>query len=350
MLTAKNKQKLIIGIIIAVVFVVVMYFVIGAMEASDNSASYEEEEEFESPEILLGDEYYTQLYPVKSYLIMGTDGSGNEEAFGADYQGSMADFLLLVVIDEHKKQYGFLQLNRDTICNVPMLDENNKMYGGREMQLCTAHWYGTDKKKSALNQVEAVEMLLGGIEIDGYYAISMDYIGEINHVVDGVEVLIEDDYSNMDASLVQGETVTLTDEQAVSFVRGRMGVGDGENTSRMRRQRAYMNAFFKKVMEKNQSDSKFVIKAYDQLSNYATADINMKVVSNLSSQLGEYTSLGLLSPEGKTGVGQALDDGIDHTEFYMDETSLTEIVKQLYPLELVPEDEEDYEEDEDYDE
>ena len=30
---------------------------------------------------------------MKNYLIMGTDASGNEDAKGEAYQGSMADFL-----------------------------------------------------------------------------------------------------------------------------------------------------------------------------------------------------------------------------------------------------------------
>ena len=63
----------------------------------------------------------------------------------------------------------------------------------------------------------------------------MDEIAQLNHVIGGATVTIEDDFSDVDSSLVQGETITLTDEQAYNFLSARMNVGDGENESRMRR-------------------------------------------------------------------------------------------------------------------
>ena len=51
-------------------------------------------------------------HPVQTYLFIGTDKSGNEDAEGEEYHGSMADALMLVVVDEEEKAYGILQLNR----------------------------------------------------------------------------------------------------------------------------------------------------------------------------------------------------------------------------------------------
>lgn len=46
-------------------------------------------------------------HPVQTYLFIGTDKSGNEDASGEEYRGSMADALMLVVVDEEEKPMEF---------------------------------------------------------------------------------------------------------------------------------------------------------------------------------------------------------------------------------------------------
>ena len=129
----------------------------------------------------------------KTYLFIGTDKSGNEDAEGEEYHGSMADALMLVVVDKEEKTYGILQLNRDTITEVPMLLQDGSANASAQMQLCTAHWYGKDKAASCDNTVETVSKMLGGLLIDGYYALKMDAMPLLNHEVGGVTVTLEDD-------------------------------------------------------------------------------------------------------------------------------------------------------------
>lgn len=42
---------------------------------------------------------YDMFDEFETYLIMGTDSSGNENASGDSYRGSMADFILLFIIN-----------------------------------------------------------------------------------------------------------------------------------------------------------------------------------------------------------------------------------------------------------
>lgn len=72
----------------------------------------------------------------------------------------MADALMLVVVDKEEKTYGILQLNRDTITEVPMLLQDGSANASAQMQLCTAHWYGKDKAASCGNTVETVSKCL----------------------------------------------------------------------------------------------------------------------------------------------------------------------------------------------
>lgn len=329
------------GIAFIIILIGLVYTAAWAMDgciyAFRPEAVEEEEEDEEEELICLNGHSYKLRHKVTAYLIIGTDASGNEEAHGEDYQGSMADFLLLAVIDDEERTYGFLQINRDTMTDVTMLRKDGTGYASADMQICTAHWYGKDKKAGCANTAAAVSGLLGGIEIDGYYALSMEKIPELNSAVGGVTLTISEDFTSADPAMKKGTSLTLTDEQAYAYVRGRMGIGDGENTSRMQRQKQYMDAFLTKLLQMGKADRQFAVRLYERLSDSATSSISMKYVNSLAGQIGEYENAGVLVPDGKGGVGEALGDGIEHTEFYIDEADLENKVRLLFPLEEVQE-------------
>ena len=282
----------------------------------------------------LNDLEYTVTDKLKTYLFIGTDHSGNESATDETYKGSMADFLLLVILNKTGKTYGFLQLNRDTITDVPILSAEGEMTGSSDEQLCTSHWYGGSRQQSCLNTVETVSELLGGLAIDGYYSVGMDEIAQLNHVIGGATVTIEDDFSDVDSSLVQGETITLTDEQAYNFLSARMNVGDGENESRMRRQRAYMEAVYDKVIDRVRTEKNFLDDITDTLGESVTTNMDGDDFGQIRNVIREGTDLGLHVPEGETLLGTRLDDGLEHTEFYIDEASLADIMTLLCNLQI----------------
>ena len=230
---------------------------------------------------------------IKTYLFIGTDHSGAEEEKGDAYEGSMADFLLLAVVDEENQTYGMVQIDRDTMVEVPLMNPDGTSYATSTMQICTSHCFGGNKKQGCKNTVSD---LFGGIKIDGYYAISMDQIPEINHAVGGVEVTIKDDFSKIDPSMKKGETITLTDEQAYNYVQGRMNVGDGENTSRMARQREYMNKLMEIIKEKGSEDTRFIKQVLSRLKAYATTNVSIgKMYKQYKKAVG-FASQGILIP------------------------------------------------------
>ena len=142
--------------------------------------------------------------------------------------------------------------------------------------------------------------------------------------------------------MTAGTTLTLTDEQAAIFLRGRMEVGDGENTSRMRRQKAYLQAAISQIQLQSSEDAKFMAKAYQQIMEYATSDMNMNAITKLGQHLDEYESLGFVEIAGETKLGyDRLEDGKEHAEFFADEQSLKDAVFKLFPLKDTGEREED---------
>lgn len=338
----KKTMRAVIEIVIAVLVIIAVYFIIRGMDRHDAHIRQEVTEketqhiwkEFQKKTVTikLQKKIYRFAHPVQTYLFIGTDKSGNEDASGEEYRGSMADALMLVVVDEEEKTYGILQLNRDTITEVPMLLQDGSANASAQMQLCTAHWYGKDKAASCDNTVETVSKMLGGLPIDGYYALKMDAMPLLNHEVGGVTVTLEDDMTKLDPAMKKGATLTLTDRQAELLMRSRYAMDDDRNTQRMRRQQIFLNAFMKKIKKQNAGDVNATVKLYDRLRPYATTDIKMNDLTALLKDMQGYTDKGIITIEGTSKIGEKLHDGKKHWEFYMDEDSLETSMKQLYPL------------------
>ena len=300
--------------------------------------------------LTLSDRVYGYSHKIENYLVMGTDGSGNEDAEGEDYVGSMADFIAVVIIDHTDETFAILQLNRDTMTKVNLIAKDGSGEARALEQLCIAHWYGGNKEMSCQNTVDAVSELLGGLPFDGYYAIPMEQITRLNATVGGVTLTVQGDFSKEDPSLVEGETITLTDEQAECYVRGRMGVDDGTNISRMSRQKQFMVAYMKQAWEKTASDKQFLLDVFNEFSDVATTGLNGKTISKLGNDAYKYQNLGIFEFAGEEKLGVSLSDGLEHAEFYIDEASLVEVMTKLYHLEEIEEnDKEEYaEDDEEY--
>lgn len=338
----KKTMRAAIEIMIAVLVIIAVYFIIRGMDRHDAriwQAATENEtqrvwKEFQEKtvSIKLHKKTWKFAHPVQTYLFIGTDKSGNEDAEGEEYHGSMADALMLVVVDKEEKTYGILQLNRDTITEVPMLLQDGSANASAQMQLCTAHWYGKDKTASCDNTVETVSKMLGGLPIDGYYALKMDAMPLLNHEVGGVTVTLEDNMTKLDPAMKKGATLTLTDRQAELLMQSRYTMEDDRNTQRMRRQQIFLKAFMKKIEKQNAGDVNATVKLYDRLRPYATTDIKMNDLTALLKNMQGYTDKGIVTIDGKSKIGEKLHDGKKHWEFYMDEDSLETSMKQLYPL------------------
>lgn len=272
---------------------------------------------------------YSYYHDFETYLIMGTDKTGADSKV---YQGSMSDFLMLVIVDKTDNNYSFLPINRDTMSEVRLIQDDGTGAATAELQLCTAHWYGGNAGQSCANTVESISKLFGGLKIDGYYAIPMDEIPKLNHSVGGVTVTLLEDFQDIDRQMKKGETLALSDEQAYHYIHDRYGVGDEKNTSRMKRQQQYMEAFFSKAKEKTKSDKAYVSQLFRNFEQTATTNLTAKKISGLANRLIKGTQKGFFEIQGTSKIGKALGDGIDHAEFHPDKESIIDVMTKIYGL------------------
>lgn len=296
----------------------------------DWDSGYDEE----SVSVYFDEDYYSTSDQIKTYLFMGTDasGTGDELEGTKDYRGTLADFLLLVVVNKTQNNYGFLQIDRNTITEVDVLDENNKPNGSATEQICTAHWYGTDSEAGCENTVNAVSYYLGDLEIDGYYALGMESIGTLNQLIGGVEVTLEDDFTDKDPAMKKGATLVLNDEQAWHYIHDRMDMKDDTNVNRMNRQKQYLNGFLTKLKEQIKTNPNCVNDMFDQLEDSADTNLTNRDISRLVNDMYRAESQGILTVDGDTKEGTILEDGEVHEEFYPDTESLIKTMCQLMNL------------------
>lgn len=268
--------------------------------------------------------WYQPAKDVESYLLMGIDRSGEVTEGNAVDGGGQADMLMVLVVNHQEKAYYVLQINRDTMTDVTVLGIQGDEIGTEKMQIAAAHSFGKGLEDSCKNTVKAVSNFLYGVSIDGYAAIQMDAIPLINDWAGGVTVTIQDDFSQVDPSLVKGETVTLSGEQAYTFVRGRYYVGDSTNISRMARQVEYFNGLAAQVRNRMEQDMAAVAELYQSLTPYMVTDMGSGTVTKLAQECKGYTNGGVVSLEGESKVGEKF------MEFYAKEDSVKQAVFRLF--------------------
>jgi LCP family protein required for cell wall assembly len=262
---------------------------------------------------------------VDTFLVMGLDkfeGDIKSDAYTNDRQ---ADFLMLFVFDNVSKKCTALHINRDTMADVNKLDVTGfKVVGTINQQIALAHIYGDGDKTSCRNTADAVSKLLKNIKIDHYISVTMDTVPVFNDLVGGVEVTVTEDFSGLDDTLVKGEKVTLMGEHALNYVRTRKGLEDSSNSTRMERQKQYLEALYNKTMQCIESDDEFVVNASLAISDYIVSDRSVTQLQEIMEKASSYEFAGIMSLEGESRMGEKF------IEFYPDEELLMKTVVDLF--------------------
>lgn len=324
--SGKNATLLVCLGIVLLVCLIVGGYTLGRY--FENKEYHEERQQMSEnfgklPTVTYNDTQYVRRPEVDTFLLMGVDRPDGEEPSGYR-RGGQADFLLLIAIDSKNKTVHQLQVDRDSITDVPIVGVLGNDAGTRKMQVGLSHAYGGSEEDRCKHTVQAVANLLGGETAQHYMSAMMNDIGVLNRVLGGITVTIPEDYSNQDPAMVKGAVLTLTDAQAEILVRSRTTIGDGTNASRMERQRSFLTAAVDKTRIKVSEDTEFagnLLDAIDQMSGYT--DYQRGQLINLLNQISNYDVLPVETLQGEYKTGA---DGF--AEFYADEESAVKWVLQ----------------------
>lgn len=256
---------------------------------------------------------------VETILVLGLDEASNADT--SSYNNSkQADFLMLYVLDNDSNTCKAIHINRDTMAQMNVLGVAGDRIDTVTKQIALSHTYGNGKEVSCRNTANAVSTLLMNVDIDHFVSVSFDAVPVFNNIVGGVTVEVLDDFGTVDPTLVKGQTIKLSDEQALTYIQGRYGVGDQTNNSRMARQRQYLKALYEQFCTMSEQNESFSADAALKITDYIVSDCSVNKLESYLEKIPSYEFVGMSDIEGETKT-----DG-EFVEFYPDEQSIKQTV------------------------
>lgn len=262
---------------------------------------------------------------LKNYLFMGIDKDGKVETASDYMEGGQSDAMFVIVADPTSQELSVLTINRNSMTEIATCDEEGNDTGTYKLQICLQHGYGDGKKLSCIRAQEAVSNLLYNLPIDGYISMHMGAIPIMNDAVGGVTIEVLHGLNDREeqTGLIEGETVTLTGEQAYTYVRGRSMDEFDSATYRLRRQEQYIMAFFAQLKESGNKNAKKVVDMYESIEEYLVTSVDFTSIINELTEY-EYDESRLYTVPGETKMGEKFE------EYYVDEDALYDLIIQVF--------------------
>ncbi len=271
-------------------------------------------------------EEYVRNNEIETLLVLGLDKYSYDVDNSSYANNQQADFVMLLVFNNTEKTFSAIHINRDTMTDINVLGVAGQKIDTVNGQLALSYAYGKGGINSCHNTEDSVSEILCGLDINSSVAVNMDAVPDFNDLVGGVEVLVEDDFSEIDESLKMGEKVTLKGEQALNYVRSRYDLEDSTNGRRMERQRQYLNALYAKTKSCIEQDDEFALKVVEVFDDrfvseeYHEASRQQQLIEKIT----DYEFTGIVSLNGEIKKGE------EFIEFYPDENAVKELVVNTF--------------------
>ena len=201
-----------------------------------------------STESVVVDETTGETAPF-NVLLMGSDsrtGKGNK-GYGSTAKFGTAersDTTILLHVSADRSQAVAVSIPRDTLIDLPTCKNAN----GDRVQ------GGSGKFNEAMSRggpgctLKAVENMTG-MAIDNFMVVDFGGFKAITEAVGGVEICLSQPVNDPLSGLkLSAGNHTISGEEALAFVRARKTLGDGSDTSRIRRQQAFLSSMANKVI------------------------------------------------------------------------------------------------------
>jgi len=260
-------------------------------------------------------------------LILGIDSNepAPEVNENTNYlEGGQSDAIFLFAMNPHDKTISVVAVNRNTMTDIDMYDENNNYVRTAKAQLCVQHGYGDGSELSCKRAENTVSELLYNLPIHGYVSMRLGAIWLLNDALGGVEVTLPFDVPEINQSA--GTTVRLYGKDAFYFLKYRSLDEFDSASVRLEKDKIYLKAFMNQVFESTKADISYPVKLYQMVKDYIVTDISVDEMSYLASELLGYDIGGvrMYSIPGETVMGEKFE------EFYVNEVGLKEQLLDIF--------------------
>ncbi len=267
---------------------------------------------------------------ILSFLCMGIDVDHVLSEQQQGWNSGQADALFLLVLNPDTQRMSVIAIDRNTMTDVDMYDQDNLFLGTVQAQVNLAHGYGDGREGSAENQVKAVSHLMYELPIHGYCAINLPAIYILNDTIGGVDVSILDDFTSEYFSFTPGEIVHLDGRLAYAYIRYRDE--DVPESARMRlgRQKQYLLAYVEKAKQEFAKDITLPVKLFTAAAPSMVTNLTVDEVMYLASEAVKYT----FSEDDLITLPGVTDTSGEFDEFYVDQDALKQIIIDVFYTEI----------------
>lgn len=286
----------------------------------------EEEQKWQQGWVKYEDRIYAYKEDTLTFLFMGIDKNSEVQEVAEGTNGGQADALFLVVMDPSEKAVRVIGINRNTMADIDIYNEEGAYVTTTKAQIAVQHGFGNGMEESCGYQIKAVAKLLYGLPVHGYAAVNMSAISDINDAVGGVEVEVLEDLTVKDPALAKGERIRLTGEQAFWYVKYRDTEQFASADRRLDRQKQYLNALIGAAKQAVRQDVTAALELYKEISSRMVTDITLDEAAYLAPILAEYQfdTDHFYMLKGETVKGEKFE------EFYVDEEALYEMILEIF--------------------
>lgn len=199
----------------------------------------------------------SMMKDIVNIMFIGVDYEAariDKKWYGKGGNSFHSDVMIVCAVNFNENRVDLISLPRDTYASIPGVKGVYKLNAalncgtdGTNYGLFCEHGEGFEKV------CEAAEWMLGGIDVDYYYAVTMESVKQIVDIVGGVWYNLEGDFDNGGRPYKAG--FQFMDGQAcLDYMRVRKpGHGNlpGGDSNRVNRQKKMMVTIFKKMKEEN---------------------------------------------------------------------------------------------------
>ena len=286
----------------------------------------EEHEKWQEGWVKYQDAVYAYNEEILTFLIMGIDKLEDVKEAEGGTDGGQADALFLVVLNPKDKSIRVVAINRNTMTDVDIYDNNGEYESTVKAQIAIQHGFGDGMERSCEYQEKAVGNLFYQLPIHGYAAVNMSAISTINDVVGGVDVTIPEDLAGFNEEFVEGRTLHLMGENAFWYVKYRDTDTFGSADMRLDRQKQYLTGFIDVAKQAVHKEPSVAIDLYQAVKPQMITDVSLDEVAYLAPILAEYSydAEGFYTLPGETVMGE------QYEEFYPDEDAMFGMILDVF--------------------
>ncbi len=286
----------------------------------------EEHEKWQEGWVKYQDAVYAYNEEILTFLIMGIDKLEDVKEAEGGTDGGQADALFLVVLNPKDKSIRVVAINRNTMTDVDIYDNNGEYESTVKAQIAIQHGFGDGMERSCEYQEKAVGNLFYQLPIHGYAAVNMSAISTINDVVGGVDVTIPEDLAGFNEEFVEGRTLHLMGENAFWYVKYRDTDTFGSADMRLDRQKQYLTGFIDVAKQAVHKEPSVAIDLYQAVKPQMITDVSLDEVAYLAPILAGYSydAEGFYTLPGETVMGE------QYEEFYPDEDAMFEMILEVF--------------------